>query len=524
MIPLFTTGQVREIDKYAIEIGAFPSILLMENAAFHIAEEITERIQNLNLNGSITFVCGKGNNGGDGFAAARHLANKNYKVNILSLGKENELSPDAKINYKLLTISYPEVPIRHFTSPKDLKILNGSAVVVDCILGSGSKGDLSESLSSLITELNEIKAYKIAVDIPTGLNADNGSGLNVFNADVTVTLAEFKRGLFFNQGYAHAGEIIKKDIGVNNNLFEIFETEDYLIEPEDVLFALPEKNKDLYKYSAGKVFTIAGSKKLPGASILTSKAVLKSGAGASVLAFPDSARGLIASDVTEIIVETYKKPNEKSFQESGYLSAADVDSLSERIEWADVVAMGPGLGREEDTVNAVQRILKQNDTKSFVLDADAIYAINEKKYRQFQLRNCILTPHIAEFSSLIGLNIDDVKNDLLRYGKEFSINTGAILVLKGAPTIIFNPDGESFINTSGNAGLAKFGTGDVLTGIIAGLFSQMKDAEKAAICGVYLHSLTADLLKEKMTEYSYTASDIINNFSKAIKFLRDSFV
>lgn len=517
MIPLYTTGQVREIDKYAIEVGAFPSAVLMENAAIHIAEEIEARMQQLKLNGPVSFICGKGNNGGDGFAAARHLANKHYKVNILSLGKENELSPDAKLNHRIIAVSYPEIHVKYFQSPKDLKSIHNSAVIVDCILGSGSKGELSFTLSALITELNEIKAYKIAVDIPTGLNADTGNGEFIFNADLTITLAGFKRGLFISKGYTSAGEIIKKDIGVNENLFEIFETEDYLIEPEDVLYSLPQKKKDLYKYSSGKVFTIAGSKKLPGAPLLTSKAVLKVGSGASVLAFPESYRNFLSTDVDEVIVDTYEN-------NSGYLTSNDIKSLHDRIQWADVVAMGPGLGREEETINAVHKILKQNTAARFVLDADALFALRDKKYRNYILSKSILTPHIAEFASLINVDINEIKFDLLKYGKEFAINTGAILVLKGSPTIIFNSDGEAFINTTGNAGLAKFGTGDVLTGIIAGLYAQTKDAEKSAICGVYLHSLTADLLKDEMTEYSYTATDIIANLPKAIKFLRNSIV
>jgi len=197
--------------------------------------------------------------------------------------------------------------------------------------------------------------------------------------------------------------------------------------------------------------------------------------------------------------------------------------LQKRIDWADVIAIGPGLGRNEETQKAVIKILKNNPSKRFVVDADAIYALKNGNYKKVKLNNSILTPHHAEFSDLLGIDINELKKDLLTFGKQFARETKAVLVLKGAPTIIFNSDGETFINSTGNPGLAKFGTGDVLTGVIAGLYAQIKNPEDSALCGVYLHSLTADLLEDKMTEYSYTAGDIINYLFESIKFLRKSF-
>jgi NAD(P)H-hydrate epimerase len=279
---------------------------------------------------------------------------------------------------------------------------------------------------------------------------------------------------------------------------------------------LPPKGKGIYKYSAGKVLSVAGSVSLPGASLLASKAVLNIGAGASILAFPKAGRGLIAPSLSEVILESYGELEE-------YLVPGNVPSLQKRIDWADVIAIGPGLGRNEETQKAVIKILKDNPSKRFVLDADAIFALKNENYKKVKLNNSILTPHHAEFAGLLGIDINELKKDLLNYGKQFARETGSVLVLKGAPSIIFNPDGESFINSTGNPGLAKFGTGDVLTGVIAGLYAQIKDAEDAAVCGVYLHSLTADLLEDKMTEYSYTAGDIINYLFESIKFLRKSF-
>jgi NAD(P)H-hydrate epimerase len=517
MIPLYSTSQIKDLDNYAINKAGLPGILLMENAALNISAVILEKLTSLKLGNRIGILCGKGNNGGDGFAVARHLANEGCEVTIISLGKPDELSPDNRMNYNILkNLNHPNITIIGYSSIKDIKYFNKCDAIIDAILGSGAKGSLKEPYSSIIKEINKLNLFKITIDIPTGLDADKGYGELIFKSHLTITLAGYKKGLFFNDGYAFSGEIIKKGIGVDESLLEAYHTDDYLIEPEDALVILPQKGKGIYKYSAGKVLTIAGSVKLPGASLLTSRAVLNIGTGASILAFPKTGRGLIAPSLSEVMVETYGDSEE-------YLVSKNIPSLQKRIDWADVIAIGPGLGRSEETQKAVIKIFRDNPFKRFVVDADAIFALKNGIYKKVKLNNSILTPHHAEFADLIGIDLNELKKDLLNFGKQFARETGAVLVLKGAPSIIFNPDGEAFINSTGNPGLAKFGTGDVLTGVIAGLYAQVKNSEDAAVCGVYLHSLTADLLEDKMTEYSFTAGDIINYLYESIKFLRKSF-
>ncbi|MDR3667866.1 MAG: NAD(P)H-hydrate dehydratase [Ignavibacteriaceae bacterium] len=517
MIPLYSTSQVKDLDNFAINKAGIPGIILMENAAINIAEAILDKLSSLKLGDRIGILCGIGNNGGDGFAVARHLANEGCEVTIISLGKPDELSPDSRLNFNILkNLNHPNITIINYSSIKDIKYFNKCDAIIDAFLGSGAHGSLKEPYSSIIKEINKLNLFKIAIDIPTGLDADKGYGELIFKSHLTITLAGYKKGLFFNDGYASAGEILKKGIGIDESLLEFYHTDDYLIEPEDAFVLLPPKGKDIHKYSAGKVLTIAGSVKLPGASLLTSKAVLNIGAGASILAFPKAGKELLAPSLSEVIMQSYGESEE-------YLVPAHIPSLQKRIDWADVIAIGPGLGRDEETQKAIIKILKDNPSKKFVLDADAIHALKNGNYKKVKLNNSIFTPHHAEFSDLIGIDINELKKDLLNFGKHFAQETGAVLILKGAPSIIFNPDGETFINSTGNPGLAKFGTGDVLTGVIAGLFAQIKNPEDAAVCGVYLHSLTADLLEDKMTEYSYTASDIINYLFESIKFLRKSF-
>ncbi|HSP86527.1 MAG TPA: NAD(P)H-hydrate dehydratase [Ignavibacteriaceae bacterium] len=519
MIPLYSTDQIRQVDEFAIEQLGFPGIVLMENASLAIYNYFEEKILRGDRKKKIGFICGKGNNGGDGFAAARHCINNGYDIRIIYFGDEEELSKDCLTNFRIIE-NYSEenenISLKKFSHIKDVNWLKDCNIIIDAMLGSGAKGDLREPYKSIVGRLNKFEAMKVAIDIPTGLDADSGYGDTIFKADLTVTLGEFKKGLFFADGSANSGEIVKGGIGINNSYYENLDTNNFIIEPEDVIKIIPRKEKNVNKYSAGKVLTIAGSGKLPGAAVLTSKAVFRIGAGASILAFPKSVRKLVTKNLAEVIVETYND------DEIEYFTSESISVLKEGIKWADVLAIGPGLGREKETVEGVIKLLKSTESKLKVIDADGIFAINEK-YKELNLTNSVLTPHHGEFSKLLGVNPEELKKDLLKHGKEFVKETNSYLVLKGAPTIIFLPSGEAIINSTGNPGMAKFGTGDVLTGVIAGLISQLKNIEDGVIAGVYLHSLAADLLLKKYTEFSYTASDISDNLPNAIKFLRKSF-
>lgn len=523
MIPLFLTKQVREVDSYAINRIGIPGIVLMENAALSIYDSVLQNYQGINIFTKIGFVCGKGNNGGDGFAVARHFANNGFEVNVVYLGSENEMSEDCITNFRVLNQLSKEnnkIKMKKFSSLRDLNHLKNCDIIFDAMLGSGMEGDLREPYKSIVKKLNNIDAYKIAVDIPTGLDSDKGSAETAFNCNLTITLGEFKSGLFFGDGYSFAGKVIKGDIGINNSFFDKYRVNKFLIEPEDALDFLPEKGKAEHKYSAGKVLTISGSAKLPGAAALSSTATLNIGAGASILAFPDSAKNLVHPKLSEVIVEPYYDDGK------GFLSDQNINELHKRLEWADVVAIGSGMGRENETQNAVLKIIEERKFSRMVIDADAIFALSQVDYKKLNLKDLVFTPHHGEFANLIGKKVSELKKDLIKFGNEFVKNTKAYLVLKGAPTIIFTPgqQGEIFINTSGNPGMAKFGTGDVLTGVLAGLIAQSKEIEKSIIAGVYIHSLAADLLLKDYTEYGYTAENIVNNLPFAIKFLRNSVV
>ena len=520
MIPLYSTKQIRQVDQYAINKLGIPGIVLMENASREIFLKITERIGHFE-SPLIGFVCGKGNNGGDGFAAARHFSNAGYEVVVIYIGSESEFSEDSRFNFRILkkiSADNKKIKLIKFSSVSVLSPLKKCDIIFDALLGSGTKGSLREPYLSIINYLNKLQSIKVAIDIPTGLNADSGFSENAFNADFTITLGQLKKGLFFGDGYLYSGEVEKGGIGIPDSFYQKFTPTEYLIEPEDAIAGIPIKAKNLHKYSAGKVLTIAGSGSLPGAAVLTATSALKIGAGASILCFPKSVRELVHKKLGEVVVKTYDDSGKEYFVER------NVKELQEKIRWADVVAIGPGLGRERETQNAVVNLIEKNTARRLVIDADAIYALGKSRYKKLNLKNAILTPHHAEFAALIGISNTELKKDILKYGKTFVKTTGAFLVLKGAPTIIFTPEGDALINTTGNPALAKFGTGDVLTGFIAGLLAQQEEVEKAVITAVYIHSLAADILAKKRTKLDILATDIQNYIPQTINFLENSIV
>ncbi len=516
MIPLYSTSQIRSLDTFAINQLQIPGIVLMENAAIGISNFILSRFPNLKSAG---IICGKGNNGGDGFAVARHLSNNGVNVNVIYLGDPLSMSDDCRSNFEIclnLSANRNNLKLIQFSGIKQLRILRNCDIIIDAILGSGFSGTLKEPISLIINELNKLKATKIAIDVPTGLNADTGYGDPIFRSDLTITLGEFKKGMFLGNGYENSGEIVLCEIGVGRDYFDNEFTDIFLFEPEDAYKFLPQRGKRINKYSAGKVLTIAGSFKYPGAAVLSAGSSLYCGTGASVLAIPKSVKKFIHRKITELVVQTFGN------EDSEFLRPEDYKSLTEKIKWADVVALGPGIGRENQTIEFVHQFLRKKEFKAAVIDADALFGIKDL-LSGFDLRKCILTPHFGEFAALINVSTEEIERNILEVGSDFVKKYKTTLVLKGAPTVTFSKEGETIINSSGNNGLAKFGSGDVLTGMIAGFYAQTKNFTRSALLSVYLHGLSADLLIHKKTEFGITATELMRNIPATINFIKRSF-
>ena len=254
MIPLYNTSQIRNLDTFAIKKLQVPGIVLMENAAIGIYQSILERVENINCVG---FVCGKGNNGGDGYAVARHFSNAGFDVKVISLGTEKDFTEDCKSNFNILknlSSQRKNLQIKSYKSAKDINWLKDCNIIVDAILGSGFTGELKEPYSSIVELLNKISAFKCAIDVPTGLNADTGFGEIVLNADLTATLGEFKKGLFIGNGYEFCGEVVLKEIGIGRDYFDDINPDTYLIEPEDAYLSVPKEQKISSQVFCGKSF------------------------------------------------------------------------------------------------------------------------------------------------------------------------------------------------------------------------------------------------------------------------------
>ena len=520
MIPLYTTRQIREADEFALKHYGIPGSILMENAARSIFELIESNFsEEINFK-TIGIICGRGNNGGDGFALARNFLVNDYSVTVVSLGDEKSLKGDALFNFNILkrmSVSNKNINIVEYKNQKSLSFLDDCEILVDALLGTGTKGALSEEYTSIISYLNNLNSIKVAIDIPTGLDADTAAGEEIFIADMTVSLSELKSGLYYGKGYLNSGKVVKGSIGIGIGYYDKLEVSEYLIEPEDAFNFLPSKDLAAHKYSAGKVLVIAGSGEYSGAAFLTSDAVMKSGAGACTLAFPRSIKNIA---LQKLEVPTILAYEDYSLE---HLSDKSIKDLDERIKWADCVAIGPGLGRHPETLAAVRILLNKYRLKPFIVDADALYALGEGEYKKTILSGRVLTPHLKEFADLLEISLLELQNNTMSLAKRFAKDNNCYLVLKGAPTIIFTPSGEAIINSSGNPGMGKFGTGDVLTGFIAGMTAQSDSIEESVIAAVYIHSLAADLLIKEKTVYGMTSKDILENLPDAIKFIYDTF-
>ncbi|MBU1095385.1 MAG: NAD(P)H-hydrate dehydratase [Bacteroidetes bacterium] len=521
MIPLFSVSQVRAADEFAINTIGLSGTVLMENAARSLYDEILQNFESINKFLPVGIVCGNGNNGGDGFALARQFIINGYNVITISLADNTKLKGDALINFnvlKKLLNYYKESKLIKYSSLRDLKKLDGCQVIVDALLGTGTMGQLKPPYASIIEKMNEFTAYKVAVDIPSGLDLNNSTGSIVFQADLTVSLAEFKTGLFYGKGYKCSGKVVKGSIGIGQEYFNQLEIQNYLSEPEDALNGVPVRDKDAHKYSAGKVLVIAGSGKMPGAALLAANSTINSGAGAVVLAFPETIKQIAYQKLNEVIVLAYKDEGRE------YLTSANLEELSEKIEWADALVIGPGLSKNPETLQTCLQIIKKYKNKKIILDADAIQCLSGGLFKKVALNNVIFTPHHGEFAGLLGITTEELQEDILNYGKDFCKKSNVHLVLKGAPTITFTPAGEALINSTGNASLAKFGSGDVLSGMIGGFVGANKEIEKSIISAVYIHGLISDLLIKEKSELSVSASDLIQNITNGIKFISNSII
>ncbi|MDZ7262482.1 MAG: NAD(P)H-hydrate dehydratase, partial [candidate division KSB1 bacterium] len=491
-----------------------PGIGLMENSVLQVVAAIKEYLGEV-AGKRILIFCGRGNNGGDGYVVARHLYNQGARVEVYLAGQKDKVKGDALTNLKILEAM--GLPVQEIATSDQLTMTPGADLVVDALLGTGVVGPVTGFLAEVIEFINHYGAPVIAIDLPSGMETDTGEvkGAGV-SAICTVTMGHLKRGLLFSPGRDRAGKVVVADISIPWAVTKESKANTYFVEGHDVRTLLPRRASDAYKNQCGTVLVIAGSVGLTGAATLTATSVLRAGAGMAILGAPESLNPILAGKLTEVMTRPLPETEARTIS---LRAQKDIEGL---LDWADVLAVGPGLGTHEETRQLVEWIVREIN-KPMVIDADGLNALAGKgDLIKSAKGSLILTPHPGELSRLLGVPIKDILKNRIELVRETAKNWRATLVLKGAPTITGDPNGQVYINSSGNAGMATAGSGDVLTGIIAGLLAQGMAPKDAALAGVFVHGAAGDLAQKKLGEKGLIAGDIAQYLPQALKSIETS--
>lgn len=513
---LLKATEMQLLDKISIEKIGIPGIVLMENAGKAVADFISG---NWGSSHKVYLFCGPGNNGGDGLVVARHLFNRGYQVQVFLGIKKDKLKGDAAINFKIAINM--GIDVKELLSSSQISTLREltrekGVILVDALLGTGAKGSPRGILKEMIELINGWEAVKIAVDLPTGVDADTGEVPGeAVKADFTLTFAYPKRGIYLYPGMDYAGEIKVVDIGIPAN---ILEKEKICISAN--LLSSTAFNPGLFyrkpsshKGEFGHLLVLAGAPGLTGAAALTCLSALRVGTGLVTLGIPQSLNHILEVKLTEAMTLPLPETEEHT------LSPQALEKIIQFSKKCDAIVLGPGLSLNFQTGDLVKNLLRTL-TIPLVLDADGINALRgEIEFISNYSGSLIVTPHPGEMARLTGTSVAEIQQDRIKAALELARRTGKIIVLKGAGTIIAEPEGECWVNTTGNPGMASGGTGDVLAGIIGGFLAQGMDTLTAVKLGVYLHGLAGDKAAEKKGEISLLAQDMIKNLAFAIRSL-----
>lgn len=497
---LMTPMQMRKIDELATARYGIPSLLLMEQASYQVFKAVEALEESLK---EVVIVCGPGNNGGDGLSLARQLAVWSHRrVTILMLALPEKLSADGKTYYKIA--QNMEIPIMHIIS-ENIEVLksylNRADIIVDAIFGTGLSRTVEGLFAEIITTINEMEAVKICVDIPSGIDGLTGKVQGVaVKADFTITFAALKRGLVLYPAIDYIGQLEVVPIGIPDELINETETQQFSLEKEEMKSILPKRFTRSNKGTYGRILIIGGQKGMSGAVTLASQAAIRSGSGLVTAAVPESIHDIMEVKLTEVMTIPLKA-------KEGHIAIEAILEIKSLIPNYNKIAIGPGLGRSEAAKMAVEEILKSD--KPCLIDADGLYYLNDMlEIIRMRKAPTILTPHPGEMARLTGSTIEEILERPLEVASQFAQKNKVILVLKTERTVIADEDGNIYISRNGNSGMAKGGSGDVLTGIIIGLWAQNIASIDAAKLGVYIQSRAGDLIRQKKNEYSMLPSDI----------------
>lgn len=495
-----TAAACREADNYAINELGVPSLVLMERAAWALVEQVKLAAENIEEKQIVVF-SGSGNNGGDGIAAAAILLESGIETRVFMVGQRNKMTTDAlEMEQRLIKAGGK---IEDFNQTEDIiAYCNKCCVIIDAIFGIGLRSAPEGKISDAIKLINRISAPVLSADIASGILADSGYVPGeVVHADVTVSFTAAKVGHLVEPGCEYTGRLIVKDIGVS-----LLQCENvYAVEEGNI--RLPKRPQISHKGTFGGVMIIGGSVGYTGAPVIAAKSAQRGGTGLVFVAVPENIYGIVAVKLDEPM------PFPLSCDEKGYVFPKVVEEIKARLNKTNVMLIGPGLGRSEMAEKLVLELFKNTDMP-IVLDADGINAFERNiNMLDGQGKTLVLTPHDGEFRRLGG----DVSKDRLLSARMVAQKHKCVLVLKGHRTICAFPDGEVSINTTGNSGMAKGGSGDALAGLIASFIAQGLDVKTAVPAAVYICGAAADVLSQRLTEYALLPSDIINAIPEIMK-------
>ncbi|MGE9914934.1 NAD(P)H-hydrate dehydratase [Megasphaera elsdenii] len=535
MQKITTAAQMRNMDRIAMHgVYAMAPAVLMENAGHAVAERAGAWLDGWDGKDVVLF-CGKGNNGGDGFVIARHILAAGARVYVYVLGKEEDYSDEARQHLHTLQQLADEETCLLLPAPQSdadwellQKRLLASSVVIDAMLGTGFHGSLRQPLASIVAEVNAAAAAGavtvIAVDMPTGVNSDTGAVSNGDDdedgplfADMTVTFGALKRGLVLYPGRACAGHIEVDPIGMPGPLLmQLEENPAYLLQESDIAEIVVPRSPDSHKGTHGTIAIVTGSSQMAGAALMAAHGAVRSGAGKVFLRVPGATAPYCIGVQPEIMV--------RGVGTGDHFTAADADEIIAKSKNWSVLAMGPGLGRDAETKEFLLKVLAAV-TCPVVLDADALNLLaGEKDLIASRGSRIIMTPHLAEFSRISGLSMAEIKADPIAAARHFASEWKVNLVLKGAPTLIVSAKtGNVYVNSTGNAGMACGGMGDVLTGMIAAMIAHqgMSDLCSAACAGVYLHGAAGDACRKDRGPYGFTPMETADALPQVLASLEE---
>ena len=508
---ILNAAQMREADRFTIEEIGIPSLVLMENAGRQVVSAI-EAAYESRLNGRVAVLCGRGNNGGDGFVVARTLLQRGVDAAVFVIGSVADVRGDARTNLDILGrlgVTVVEIADEqswelHFSE------ISQCTLIVDAIFGTGLTSPLSGMLETVVADVNASDIPIVAIDLPSGVSADTPHLIgDCIDASMTVTLAAPKLPLVVPPGEAFAGDVVIADIAIPYEVIDALEGPRLdLLTPEQVAEIIEPRAADSNKGDFGRVTVIAGSRGKTGAAHLAAMGALRSGAGLVTVATPASVLPVVAGSAPELMTEPLEDAD-------GTVAAGAIDRVLDMRH--DVIACGPGLGRTP-AVAAFVRALVDRATAPLVLDADALTMLADDPARVVgrEDRDVIITPHPGEMARLVGSSIEDVQANRIDVAATFAASHRVYVVLKGHRTVIATPEGRVYINPTGNPGMATAGTGDVLCGMIAAWVGQLLDAEAACRLAVFAHGLAGDLAEAAHGQVTMTATDVLAELGNAL--------